>query len=119
MKKDLEYYMKLPYTIELVPSYEGGFAVRIVELPGCVSQGETLEEAYRMIEDAKRCWIELALEEGRKIPEPIDDEFSGKFIVRMPKSLHKVLSERARKENVSLNQYVVYQLAKNLGYKNN
>ncbi|PKM81750.1 MAG: HicB family protein [Firmicutes bacterium HGW-Firmicutes-14] len=71
MKKELDYYLNLPYKIEIRPSMEGGFGARIVELPGCVTQGETLEEVIANIKDAKVCWLEVALEEDMVIPEPV------------------------------------------------
>ncbi len=116
-EKSLDHYLSLPYSITLVPSPEGGFAVKINELTGCISQGETVEDAYRMIEDAKREWLAAALEMGIEIPVPAADpeEFSGRFIARLPKSLHKTLVKKAREEGVSLNQYVVYQLSKGIG----
>ena len=53
--KTIDEYMKLPYTVELIPDAdEGGFTVSIPALPGCLSVGETAEEAYRNIEDAKQ-----------------------------------------------------------------
>lgn len=68
--KDVEYYMKLPYTIEYTPEPEGGWFVRIKELPGCMSQGDTRAEAKRMIMDAMRVWLEVSLEDGDDIQEP-------------------------------------------------
>jgi antitoxin HicB len=118
-KKTLDYYMSLPYGIILNPSPEGGYAIAISDLPGCISQGETVEEALVMIEDAKRGWIEIALEDGIEIPEPAKsslDDFSGRFNVRVPKSLHKALSEQAKKENISLNQLIIYHLSRGIGY---
>lgn len=117
MEKNLNYYLKLPYKIEIIPSPEGGYAARIIELPGCISQGQTLEEVTANIEDAKICWLEAALEEGITIPEPElnQEDYSGKLVVRMPKSLHKVLAEKAKEENVSLNHYINYQLSKGIG----
>lgn len=113
MKKDFDYYMTLPYKIVLLPSPEGGYGVEIPDLPGCISQGETLAEAMSMIEDAKRAWIEIALTDQLTIPEPLRGgaEFSGKFIVRVPKSLHQELVQKARAENVSLNQLATYLLS--------
>lgn len=70
MKKDLNYYLNLFYKVFLYPDPEGGFAVEIPDLPGCVSQGETVEEAYKMIQDVKLCWIKTALEVGAEVPEP-------------------------------------------------
>ncbi|MDI6915732.1 MAG: type II toxin-antitoxin system HicB family antitoxin, partial [Desulfitobacteriaceae bacterium] len=92
----------------------------IPDLPGCISQGETVEEAVSMIEDAKRGWLEVALEQGAEIPEPtamVSADYSGKFNVRVPKSLHKSLVENAKTENVSLNQLVVYHLSKSIGHR--
>lgn len=70
MEHTLEYYLDLPYTILLVPDSEGGWVVAIKELPGCMSQGGTPNEAVEMIQDAMRCWIEVSLEDGDPIPVP-------------------------------------------------
>ncbi|MEW6273541.1 MAG: type II toxin-antitoxin system HicB family antitoxin [Bacillota bacterium] len=113
--KNVEYYLGLPYRVVIHPSPEGGYAVEIPELPGCLSQGETLQEALEMIEDAKLCWISDALERGEEVPEPVDEAYSGRILVRAPKSLHRALAERAREEGVSLNQFIVYQLSRALG----
>jgi len=116
INKDLEYYLRLPYRVVLYPSNEGGYAAEIPELPGCISQGQSKEEALKMIEDAKICWLESALEDGIEIPEPTEaEEYSGKLNIRMPKSLHRTLAKKARDEKVSLNQLIVYQLARGLG----
>ena len=63
------------------------------------------------INDAKKCWVETCLELGRPVLEPLTGDFSGQLRIRMPKSLHRILSEKAREENISLNQYINYQLA--------
>ncbi|HHX95005.1 MAG TPA: toxin-antitoxin system HicB family antitoxin [Clostridia bacterium] len=119
MTKDLNYYLKLPYRIVLHPSPEGGYAAEIPELPGCISQGQTIEEALKMIEDAKLCWLESAIEDGAIIPEPVPEDFSGRLNIRIPKTLHQALAERAKNENTSLNQYILYQLARAIGYSQN
>lgn len=113
--KTLEEYMKLPYKIELVPDIEeGGYAVSCPELPGCLSCGETIEDAIAGIEDAKRAWIEASLEDGEEIPEPSNiDEYSGQFKLRIPKSLHKQLAEHSKREGISMNQYCLYLLSMN------
>ncbi len=54
MEREVERYMALPYRVELIPSVDGGFVVRIPDLPGCLSQGETVEEAMAMIRVAQR-----------------------------------------------------------------
>lgn len=113
-RKDLDYYMGLPYQMVFHPAPEGGYVVEFPELPGCLTQGETLQEAHDMAQDAKRTWLLDALSHGDSIPEPASDEYSGRILLRAPKSLHKELVERAKKEGVSLNQFMVYQLSKSL-----
>ena len=57
-------------------------------------------------------WIESKLENGFTIPMPQDENnYSGKFLLRLPKSLHKELALNAEHEGVSLNQYVLYRLS--------
>jgi len=118
MSKDLQYYMGLPYRVVLHPADEGGYVLEIPELPGCLSQAETLEDALIMIEDAKITWLETAIEDGIEILEPArsSDDYSGKLNIRIPKSLHRTLAERAKNEKVSLNQYILYQLARSTGH---
>lgn len=117
MTKDIQYYLSLPYRVTLYPSDEGGYAVEIPELPGCISQGETVEDAINMIQDAKICWLESALEDGIEIPEPAPQEYSGKLNIRIPKSLHRTLAEKAKEEGTSLNQLIVYHLSRGIGRK--
>jgi antitoxin HicB len=112
MLKSVDYYMNLPYRIELQRDPEGGWFVQVKELPGCMSQGETPEEAIAMIQDAMRGWIEVWLEDGDPIPEPRPlEDYSGKFVVRVPRSLHRELVDAAEREGVSLNQYINVALA--------
>ncbi len=66
----IEYYMSLPYTVEIIPDPEGGYVAKVLELKGCITQADTWEELEYMIEDAKRVWLETALEEGVEIPLP-------------------------------------------------
>lgn len=116
MEKNIKYYLNMPYTRELIAEPEGGWFIRIKELPGCMSQGETVEEAMEMINDAMRGWLKVALSSGLKIPEPrTEEEFSGKFVVRVPKSLHRKLVEIAELEGVSLNQWINVILAEAIG----
>lgn len=110
--KTREYYLNKHYPFLVYPADEGGYVAEIEELPGCITQGETLEEVSARIEDARRAWIELAYEDGMEIPLPrSEQEYSGKFMVRMPRHLHRQLAEKAAEENVSLNQFVVTLLS--------
>ncbi len=111
----LNEYMELPYRMEVVPDKEeGGYAVMFPELPGCMTCGETLEEAVSSAENAKREWLLAALEEGQEIPEPDGlKDYSGQFKLRIPKSLHRQLSEHSKREGISMNQYCLYLLSRN------
>jgi len=113
--KTIDEYMKLPYKMEIIPDLEeGGYAVCWPELPGCVTCGDTLEDAVRNADEAKYVWLEAALEDGLTIPEPASlDDYSGQFKLRLPKSLHRDLSEQAKAEGISMNQYCLYLLAMN------
>lgn len=113
--RTIDEYMKLPYRMELTPDPdEGGFVVSYPDLPGCLSSGETVEEAVSNATDAKRAWLEAAIEDGVIIQEPSSlDDYSGQFKLRLPKSLHKALAERSRQEGISMNQYCLYLLTMN------
>jgi antitoxin HicB len=63
-------YLNLSYPITLYPEPDGGYTVMIADLPGCMSQGDTLEEAMTNIEEARVAWIETAWECGDAIPLP-------------------------------------------------
>ena len=113
--KAIDYYLKLPYKLEIVPDIdEGGFVARYPELPGCITVGDTLESVVKNLNDAKIEWITAALEDGNTIPEPSTyDDYSGQFKLRLPKSLHKLLADQSKEEGVSMNQYCVYLLSMN------
>ena len=111
--KMIDHYKELPYTREIVRG-EDGYFVKIKELSGCISVGDSPEEALSMIDDALESWLETAIEDGVEIPLPEamkEEELSGKFALRMPKSLHADLVKQAQKEGISLNQYIVALLA--------
>ena len=113
--KTLNEYLKMPYRMELVEDPdEGGFVVSYPDLPGCITCGETVEGAIANAQDAKKTWLEAALEEGIEIHEPDSlEEYSGQFKLRLPRSLHRSLAEHSQREGISMNQYCVYLLAKN------
>ena len=68
--KDLNYYLSLPYPIELIPDEEGYWFARIPLLEGCMTNGNSREEALLMLDDAKQLWLETAIALGKSIPEP-------------------------------------------------
>lgn len=69
-KQTLEYYLSLPYTIELTPDEDGCWFASIPLLKGCMTQGESRQEALEMLDEAKELWLETALAEGIPVPEP-------------------------------------------------
>lgn len=113
---DLQYYLTLPYTYELIREDDQTWFARVRELPGCMTEGDNPVEAITMLEDAMSGWITLALEDGQPIPEPRSlDEYSGKFVVRVPRGLHRDLANTAEREGVSLNQFINTALAQAVG----
>lgn len=111
----LQDYMNMPYNITIQKQTdESGeyYYAKVMELDGCQSDGETVEEAYKNLREAMEGYIETKLENGAEIPLPITDRYSGKFVVRIPRSLHRSLAEAAAREGVSLNQYALYKLSR-------
>jgi predicted RNase H-like HicB family nuclease len=107
-------YLGLPYNIIIrhITDESGSYYLAtVLEMDGCMSDGVTYQEAFENIHEAMEGWIETKLENGFPVPAPVGNEsFSGKFVVRLPKSLHARLSIEAEKEGVSLNQYTLYKL---------
>ena len=105
--KNLDYYLSLPYSIEIIPdTEEGGFTARYPDLPGCITCAETLEDVITNAKDAKVAWLTVAIEDGIAIPEPGLEQrleaYSGQFKLRMPKSLHRSHPINAKKEWISI-----------------
>ena len=111
MNKRVEYPFELrPLSVD----EGGGWLLTYPDLPGCMSDGETPEEAIANGQDALDAWLKAAAEVGRDIPNP-GELPSGKFIARVPRSLHARLSARAKQEGVSMNALVSAFLAESLG----
>ena len=110
MKKNLKYYLSLnyPYTVdEYEDNGEKYFSLEIPDLPGCGASGKTFDEALSRLNEAKELWLEESINANLPISEPVsEDDFSGKFLLRIPAKLHMELAKRARQKNISLNQYV-------------
>src|SRR5579885_1735957 len=103
LKKPLEHYLSLKYPMEMVEENEGGWFVSLPDLPGCNSVGATVPEAVDNLQQAKELWLKSQFAAGGEIPEPTDeDDFSGKFVLRIPRVLHRSLAYEARKQGVSL-----------------
>lgn len=103
------------YAIEISRD-EDGFFARVPDLPGCESYGETLEDVYASIQEAKQAWIETVQETGGSVPAPRGaDDYSGKFIVRVGAGVHRDLVRLATLDGVSLNAFVASTLARETG----
>ncbi len=118
--KDLNYYLRLPYTVILRPDEQGDLVARIDELPGCSAHGKSPAEALEALEEAKGLWITDCIEAGDTVPEPAKEEAlpSGKWVQRVPRSLHRKLAGLAKREGVSLNHLVTSILAEAVGIRN-
>lgn len=105
------------YPIKVFYSEEDeGYIVTVPDLPGCSAFGKTEEMAVKESKDAISAWIQAQRASGRPVPKPSTPaRYSGKFLLRMPVSLHQNLAEKAEVEGVSLNQFMEYLLAHGLG----
>lgn len=113
--RDLRSLLSRRYPVTLHPAEEGGYVAEIEDLPGCMAQGETVEGVAAAIEECRVAWIETAVEDGLEIPPPrTDTGYSGRFLLRLPKSLHRRLAARARQDGVSLNTEAATLLAASL-----
>jgi predicted RNase H-like HicB family nuclease len=109
--KTMFYPIKIFYSDE-----DKGFIATSPDLPGCSAFGETEEEALKEIRTAQELWIETARKEKRHIPKPSTETgYSGRILLRTPKTLHQSLMEKAKAEGVSLNQFILYLLSRDAG----
>ncbi len=113
--KTLDEYMSMNYRMEIIEDKdEGGFVASFPELPGCITCGDTIDAAVANALDAKKAWLEAAIEDGIEIHEPDSlEEYSGQFKLRIPRSLHRSLAEHSKREGISMNQYCAYLLSRN------
>ena len=112
-------YLLQPYSRVVIPDPETKtFAAYIAEFPGCVAQGKSLTDALTQLEEVAEEWIDASLRAGHKIPEPVGvNEYSGKFALRLPRSLHREAGQISGREGVSLNQFFVSAIAQCVGAK--
>src|SRR3990167_546414 len=111
MKK--EKILDYPFTIRHLSKDDGGgYLIEFPDLPGCMSDGETMEEAIENGHDAVISWMHAAKEIKRPIPKPGElERQSGKWVQRVPKSMHLRLVEKAAEEGVSLNTLIITMIA--------
>lgn len=98
---------------------DGGGYIALMPDLGCFGDGETIEEAVADVIEVATDLVNIATTDGKEIPLPryykASDEYSGKLTLRIPKFLHKQLSDRAEEENCSLNQLILSYLSLGIG----
>lgn len=116
LEKEAQKYLSKPYSRILVPQDAGGFSAEVLEFPGCFAEGETADETYANLEACASDWLVAMIEKGEHIPSPLTNyEASGRFALRLPRSLYARAAKAAAKEGISLNQYISNAVAERLG----
>ena len=114
MKINKDLIDSYPFTIRRLSEQDGcGFAIEYPDLPGCISDGGTPEEAINHGRDAVKSYLMNCVKHGDPTPKP--SEASGQWRQRVPRSLHARLTSKARQEGVSLNTLVTAMIAEGLG----
>ncbi len=114
MPNTLKEFQKLDYRKELFKN-NGRWFARFPDLPGCLADGETEEEALTRSNEAKSLWLETALKAGKDIPAPSEEPpYSGKLQLRLSKGTHQAAAQMAEREGVSLNTLLAQYIAEGL-----
>ena len=113
MRRKLDQYK---FTVRPLSKEEGGgYLVEYPDIPGCMSDGETIEEAIANGREALRDCIEVFSELGRKIPKPGIE--AAQWRQRVPRTLYSKLTKQAATEGVSINSFVTAVIAEAIGAK--
>ena len=121
MENDINYYINLPYKIEIIKISEeegGGYLARLPQFgdTGIIGDGETKEEALKNLENAKQLRFEKYLKEGLKIPKPTieSDDYNGRIFLEIPKYLHRDIAFGAKSNGVDINIFLTSILSKEM-----
>lgn len=93
----------------------GGYLVEYPDIPGCMSDGETIEEAIANGREALRDCLDVFSESGRKVPKP--EVSAAQWRQRLPRTLYSKLTKQAEREGVSINSLVTAIIAEAIGAK--
>jgi antitoxin HicB len=121
---EVEQLANRSYRVIVSVDSEDGFIGQIAEMPGLLAVGDTADEMFELIQDAKRAWIATALAHNRPIPAPrvadAPTSKSGKFMVRLAPPIHAALAREAEIHDISLNELVstVLSLVVGAGFEN-
>jgi antitoxin HicB len=102
-KEKLKYEVKIEYS-----AVDKCYVARVPELPGCSSDGDTLESAVKNIQEAMEAYLDSL--KDRKITPPVpfaDKKFSGNFPIRTDPGKHRAIAEAAKKQDKSINEFVI------------
>jgi predicted RNase H-like HicB family nuclease len=107
-KKPIKYRVDISWSDE-----DHCYIARVPELPGCVTDGKTMEEAAMNAQEAIQSYIESLDDQGKPLPNPIaSKKFSGKIPLRIDSELHRELAIRANIDGESLNKFIEKRLKK-------
>lgn len=113
--RDLPYFLSLRYPVELIDD-DGVFVASHPDLPGCISQGDSPDEAVANLNDAREAWLRVSVEDGLPIAEPVKEEsYSGRVSLRIPSYLHADLARISQRSSISLNQLMNNVLSEFVG----
>lgn len=113
MNASLNDYFSMHYPFNVVADPDGGYFISFPDLPGCMTQVQALDEIGSAAEEIRELWIETEYDQGADIPLPsAPGEYSGRFLLRISRSLHRTLATSAEREGISLNQYAATLLAR-------
>jgi len=114
----VEDYLELPYKRIIYPTGDAGsaaFFAEVLELDGCCAEGATFTEAYEALTQEMGQHIQMYLNKNITPPTPkLPKDYSGRVLVRMPRSLQHKLALKAKEENVSVNQFIVSRLSSSM-----
>ena len=104
------------FTVRPLSSDEGGgYLVEYPDIPGCMSDGETIKEAIANGREALRDCLEVFRESGRRPPKPVIQ--AAQWRQRLPRTLYAKLTRQAEQEGVSINSFVMAIIAEAVGSK--